>query len=132
VKSQLNLGKHDDISKVPLYKEVKYGDEYFDCGITEKGYGECERAMGECKELDIGLVLTSPLYRAIVSGNEAFKGHKNNPRFIVEPLLGERMTSACDLGAGLRKTMEKFPEYDYSQLVDNGIVDTWYIENLPI
>jgi hypothetical protein len=37
------------------------------------------------------------------------------------------MTSACDLGAGLNKTMEDFPEYDYTQLVDNAIVETWYI-----
>ena len=72
-------------------------------------------------------MLTSPLNRAIVSVYEVFKDHKNKPKVIVDPLLGERMTSACDLGARLKDTMSTFPDYDYSQLVDNDIVETWYI-----
>lgn len=48
VKTKHGLGKHDDISKMPEYREVKYGDMYFDCGITQQGYGECEQAHKEC------------------------------------------------------------------------------------
>lgn len=48
VKSKHGLGKSDDISKMPEYREVKYGSDYFDCGITEKGFGECLQARQKC------------------------------------------------------------------------------------
>ena len=44
VKNQNNLGKNADISKIPEYREVKYGPAYFDCGITVQGYEECALA----------------------------------------------------------------------------------------
>ena len=88
VRKKYGLSDKDDIQKYDDYKEVKFGVDYFDCGITEGGYIECEDSRKACEHLDIGLVLVSPLRRAIVTCYETFRNHKNKPQVIVDPLLG--------------------------------------------
>lgn len=66
---------------------VKFCPDYIDCGISEKGYGQCEALREELSKINFKYVVTSPLKRALITTNELFSKHPGKPSVIVEPLM---------------------------------------------
>lgn len=79
------------------------------------------------KDLNVDLVIVSPMRRALMTCEEVFKGHKSNPMIIVDPAFREIYESSCDIGSRLEESMNELPHYDYS-LIEHP--ESWYIDEL--
>ncbi|EGR29140.1 phosphoglycerate mutase, putative [Ichthyophthirius multifiliis] len=96
--------------------QTKFKKDLIDCSLTEEGKNQCLQAEQICENLNIGIVLVSPLRRALETCKEIFKNHKNKPKVIVNPLFREMLLSNCDIGGRILESKEDFPEYDFSFL----------------
>lgn len=76
--------------------------------------------------LNIELVVVSPLFRALQTAHYIFHDHPNHPRFIVEPYLREIQLSACDISSRLTEAKQLYPYMDFSRLGNSG--DMWCLD----
>lgn len=51
--------------KSPEFLALKFDKKYLDCGLTEKGRDQCLKARKNVLDLDIKLILVSPMRRAL-------------------------------------------------------------------
>ena len=55
-----------------------------------------------------------------------FENHKDVP-VICEPLLAESFRSACAISSEISKKMERFPDYNFDAVLEQG--EFWHIKN---
>lgn len=79
------------------------------------------------KDIDVDLIIVSPMRRALATCFRVFDGHKSLAPVIVDPIFREIVESSCDIGSRLRESMKDYPNFDYS-LAKN--IDHWYIDTL--
>ena len=73
--------------KTEEYLEMKFDPKYEDCDITPAGFKQCEGCRQKMKDIDVDLVIVSPLRRSITTCFQVFKGHKSNAPVIVDPIF---------------------------------------------
>lgn len=69
-------------------------------------------------ELDVDIILVSPLRRALQTCSVIFEGHKSKAQIVVEPAFREIMESSNDIGTEVDESMGKFPTFDFSHIKD--------------
>jgi len=93
---------------------VKYDPSLMDCGISEKGFTQCNNSKLIVQNLNIKIVIVSPLKRALQTCYETFKDHINKPKIIVLPVFREMLLSSCDIGVNYEQSKEQFKDFDFS------------------
>ena len=81
------------------YTKEKFSYEYLDVEITEEGVEQCRGAREKMAEVDVDVVLVSPMRRALRTSSIIFEGHKSKAAVIVEPSFREIMESSNDVGS---------------------------------
>ena len=79
------------------------------------------------KDVDVDVVIVSPMRRALRTCHIIFKEHKSKAKVIVEPAFREIMESSNDIGSKIQESMQLFPEFDFSNVKD---VEAWYVHTL--
>ena len=79
------------------------------------------------EELDVEVVLVSPMRRALRTCDIIFKGHHSKAEIIVEPSFREIMESSNDIGSKIQESMELFPHFNFEMIKDR---EAWYVHTL--
>ncbi|KAL6062566.1 Phosphoglycerate mutase [Balamuthia mandrillaris] len=112
--------EHNLFSALPGNAKV---DPYlWDCNVTEKGRQQIEQLQERVKDIEVDLIVCSPLTRALQTCLGGFAGR--NQTVVVTDLCRERLENACDFGRLAKELVEDFPTVDFSAL-PSGI--WWYI-----
>ena len=61
------------------------------------------------ENVDVDIILVSPMRRALRTCNIIFKDHKSKAKVIVEPSFREVMESSNDIGSKIEESMGMFP-----------------------
>lgn len=109
---------------------VKFCPDYIDCGVSEKGYKQCEALREELAKINFKYVIVSPLKRALITTSELFSKHPSNPKVIVEPMMTEMLLSNCDVGGNVLESRTRF-NYDFSFLDTVEHKKLWVLDGLP-
>lgn len=136
-KSSIYLIRHGE-SKYNSAKEeaIKKGDKYscywrkdlIDCELTELGIQQAKEAGEKLRDLNISLVLVSPLRRALQTAFYAFENHPNKPKFKAIPLAREIVASSCNFPSNIEDLQKEFPFVDFSELEALADKRFWIIE----
>ena len=81
------------------FTKEKFSHEYLDVDLTEEGVEQCKGAREKMAEVDVDVVLVSPMRRALRTCSIIFEGHKSKANVIVEPSFREIIESSCDVGS---------------------------------
>jgi len=129
-----NVNKHmegkDEEEKRQEIAKVKFREDVIDCSISEKGEEQTKKAAELVKDVNIGLVISSPLRRCLQTTHRIFANHPNKPKVQVAPLLKEVMSSSCDLGNNINDVKKEFPDFDFALLDEFETPEFWYIDIL--
>ncbi|MEO5374856.1 MAG: phosphoglycerate mutase family protein [Alphaproteobacteria bacterium] len=87
-----------------------------DAPLSERGWREVAALRTRAPALEVDLVVTSPLTRAIQTALGAFADGR--APIVVEPLLRESLESSCDVGRSPSVLAETFPMLRFDHLVD--------------
>jgi len=104
---------------------VKFDKGLIDCPISELGQKQVLEAGVKLKDVNVKLVITSPLRRCLQTTHGIFKDHKNKPRVVVWPVVKEMLLSGCDAADDLETIQREFPEYDFSYLNNYQFPELW-------
>jgi broad specificity phosphatase PhoE len=85
----------------------------WDARLTAKGIGQAILAAEDVAALDLELVVTSPLTRAMQTTEHLFEGRR--PVAIV-PGIREWQQHSCDVGRAPSVLQTEFPDWDFSHL----------------
>jgi hypothetical protein len=87
----------EDIEKIE--HDLMCNTDLIDAQLSAFGQIQCEDIRPQLNKLEIGTVYMSPLRSAIETAFEAFKEHPNFQaiRFVILPMLRERITKAADV-----------------------------------
>lgn len=85
---------------------------------------ECREKM---KDIDLDLIIVSPLRRALMTCEIIFENHKSNAPVIVDPAFREVLSSSNDIGSKLLESKTRFTKYDFSLITDP---DFWYLQTI--
>ena len=88
----------EDYQQTEQYLSAKFDPKYYDVEITEEGEVQAEKAREEMKNVEVDVVLVSPMRRALHTCDIIFKDHPSKAKIIVEPEFREIMESSNDLG----------------------------------
>lgn len=69
--------------------------------ITERGVQQALECREKMKEIDVDLIIVSPLRRALITCELIFENHKSNAPVIVDPAFREVLSSSNDIGSKL-------------------------------
>lgn len=79
----------------------------------------------------VGIVIVSPLRRAVETAFHIFKNAPQKPKMIVDPLYTEIIAASCDLGLKIRQTIQLYEQYmDFSEMKKFDSLEFWNIEQL--
>lgn len=79
-------------------EDVEIDPLHWDATLSEKGFEQAAELAKKIQDLQVDVVIVSPLSRALVTCLESFgKVHPRIP-IIVHPLCRERLENACDVG----------------------------------
>ena len=98
-----------------------------DCELTELGIQQAKEAGEKLKNVNISLVLVSPLRRTLQTAYYAFKDHPSKPLFKVIPLGREFMGLSCDFPTDIESLLKEFP-FDFSELEAFKDKKLWILE----
>jgi len=104
---------------------IKFDTGLIDCPISELGQQQALEAGKKLQDVNVTLVITSPLRRCLQTTHGIFKDHKNKPKVIVWPIVKEMLLSGCDVADDLDTLKKEFPEYDFSLLNNFPIPELW-------
>lgn len=79
-----------------------------DCALSPIGVKQCEFAAHFAHQIRVGLILVSPLVRALETAYYLFKDHPDKPVIKVVPIMREHLHSVCDIPANILEIKEKF------------------------
>lgn len=97
-------------------------ERYIDAQLTTLGKAQARSLTPKLKELDINLVVCSPMTRATQTCLIACDG-TGLPLPVVSPLCTERLAYSCDIGSPVSELRRRFPNLDYG-LVTRG--EAWW------
>ena len=101
VDSDLKTKFGTNYAKEIEYITHKFSKDYLDVEITEKGIQQALEAREKMKDIDIDLIIVSPLRRALMTCELIFENHKSNAPVIVDPAFREVLSSSNDIGSKL-------------------------------
>ena len=87
---------------------------HYDARLTSKGRDQVMAAREAARQLEVDLVVASPLTRAIETSLGLFD--PGTTRIIVSALLRERLGNSCDIGRHPSALLAEFPLLDFSHL----------------
>lgn len=128
--SQYNIIDSVESAKGTNILDYKFREDLIDCDITERGYEQAKKAAEDMKDINVTLVLVSPLLRALRTCYEIFKDHKNKPKVVVWPWSREIVDSSCDIPGDLEELKSKFPTFDFSMMDALEDKDCWILETI--
>ena len=109
--------------------EYRFRKDLIDCELTELGVKQAKAAGELLKDVNITLVLVSPLRRALQTAYYAFKDHPSKPGFKVIP-IGREVLGACShFPSDIEILQKEFP-FDFSGLEALKDKRYWIIETL--
>ena len=79
------------------------------------------------KNIDIDLIIVSPLRRALMTCQLIFENHQSNAPVIVDPAFREILSSSNDIGSKLIESKTRFTKFDFSLITDP---DFWYLQTI--
>ena len=96
--------------------DVELSSTLIDCGLSKKGIDQCSIAAQFVSQINFEQVHVSPMRQALESAYHLFKDHKNfeKIRFIVSPLLREKVMVAADL-----------PSFDSATVIEKEYATLW-------
>jgi len=106
---------------------VKFDLKLIDCGLSELGIEQAKQAAEKLKNINVGLVVTSPLRRSMETAHIIFKDHKDKPRIVVWPIIKEMLLSTCDCSDDINIIKREFPEMDFSLIDENPHPELWLL-----
>ncbi|KRX07723.1 hypothetical protein PPERSA_05786 [Pseudocohnilembus persalinus] len=114
-KAQFEFGGYQAATQFK-YEHIghKYDPNLMDPAITEKGIEQCKLAREKIKELNVKLVIVSPLKRTLQTCHEIFKNSHHKPIFIAQPQFREHMQSTCDIGGNIEESKKDYDYIDFS------------------
>jgi broad specificity phosphatase PhoE len=78
-------------------------------------------------EIEVDLVIVSPLRRALHTCDIIFKNHKCKPPIIVEPCFRELFYGSADVGSKLPESVQQYPYFNYDKVKDK---EAWFVHTL--
>lgn len=99
---------------------------HFDAPLTETGRAQVAEARERLRSVEIDLVVTSPLTRALQTTAGLFADHPSAPPFLVEVLHRECQESSCDVGRGPAVLAAEFPDFRLDHLPEVW----WHVEGV--
>lgn len=100
---------------------------HVDAPLSPVGVEQVRQARRALERLPVELVVTSPLTRALQTAVGLFGGHRHSPRFVVHPLMRERVENSCDVGRSPAELAFEFPALDVAHLDDPW----WHVDGVP-
>jgi broad specificity phosphatase PhoE len=100
---------------------------HFDAPLSPVGVEQVRQARRALEHLPVELVVASPLTRALQTAVGLFGGHRHSPRFVVHPLMRERVENSCDVGRSPAELAVDFPALDVAHLDDTW----WHVDGDP-
>lgn len=97
------------------YDVTKIDPGIVDARLTSRGHDQARAVAAQVARLDIELVVTSPLTRAIETMLGVFHDMPMPP-VRVDALLRERLGDACDIGRTPQELAREFPGLDFAHL----------------
>ncbi len=97
------------------YDLTKADAGIIDAPLSERGREQVRAVASEVARLDVDLVVTSPLTRAIETALGVSEGGPTVP-VIVDALLRERLGDSCDIGRSPGELGRRFPDLDFTHL----------------
>ncbi len=94
----------------------------FDAPLSPRGHEQVAALREQVPRLEVDLVVTSPLTRALQTAVGAFAG--TGTPILVEALPRERVDSSCDLGRSPALLSRDFPQLSFDHLDDPW----WYTD----
>lgn len=87
----------------------------YDAPLSERGREQVRAVAADVLRLDVELVVTSPLTRAVSTALGVFDGTPPPP-VLVDALLRERLGDSCDIGRSPADLARDFPALDFTHL----------------
>ncbi len=108
----------------------KFKEEFIDCGISDLGIEQAQKASEILKDVNIHIVITSPFRRCLQTTQYIFQDHPNRPKVLVWPVVRERIESACDIPSDIEEIKKEFPSFDFSALDKMTKPNFWLFETM--
>lgn len=117
----------DDFYDAEEYIQEKFDRKYLDVEITQEGRQHALEAREKMKDVEVDLIIVSPMRRALSTCSIIFEGHKSKAPIIVEPSFREIMESSNDIGSRLEESIQLFPTFNFDHINDK---EAWYVHTL--
>lgn len=108
----------------------KHVPDLVDCDISSFGCEQAREASTKAKELDIELVLVSPMRRALRTATLIFENHPSKPKLLALPMIREIFASSCDIPREFAKIKEEFPHVDFSLIEALPNPRLWFLDTV--
>lgn len=90
---------------------------YFDAPLSPLGQQQADDLADQVRDMDIGLVVTTPFTRAIQTARAGFREKRDVP-MLVNPYHRELLAASCDVGRSPTLLASEFPDLDFTALTD--------------
>lgn len=114
------LTGYNVLSKQPrpenCQKTFRWDPEFADAVLAPEGIEQLQASIAQAHSLDVGLVLVSPLRRALQTCEILFSAHPARPQVVVQPLLHEVIDTAHDASVFAGEPLLGYSHYDWSQV----------------
>lgn len=84
---------------------------HFDAPLSKLGEEQVRAARVKLKDVQVDVVITSPLTRALQTAAGIFADHPSSPPIVVESLHRERVENSCDVGRSPSILAQQFPAF---------------------
>jgi broad specificity phosphatase PhoE len=121
-RSRVYLLRHGFSVWQETYDVTKVDPVVIDARLSARGWEQVQAAAATVAALQVELVVTSPLTRAIETALGVFGGVPSAP-VIVHALLRERLGDSCDIGRSPAALAAEFPALDFAHLPE-----TWWYQ----
>lgn len=91
---------------------------HYDAPLSELGLKQLQGVRERLQGMEIELVITTPLTRALQTAAGLFADHPRAPPILVEPLHRERVENSCDVGRSPALLAREFPSFALDHLPD--------------
>lgn len=89
---------------------------YIDSPLTPTGERQARAISDKVREMNVELIVTSPLSRAIQTMLLATRELSPRPTVVVSKFCCERLGASCDIGSATNILERRFPDLDFSDL----------------
>lgn len=119
--------RHGESTFNAAWREKAVDPLHFDARLSARGHEQVRQAQAALARYPVGLVLVSPLTRALETAVGLFREHPSAPSIEVVPLLRERVENSCDVGRPPADLAAEFPGLGFAHLPPVW----WHAEGQP-